>query len=100
MISQATFLFWFGLVSFFSSPFIIPFYALFVKNELSFIQKYSLIYVKFGSIHSILLMIGFCLSMEMDFMLEFVLIFFTLSYIFWKCNRLLIRDGIKQEIIL
>lgn len=94
-ISSDDFLFLFFIAVFFSNPFIIGFYSLFYKKTLPFFDRYALIYVKVWSIQIMLLSIGFCLSLERDFLLPYFIILFIICYIQIKCNNKLLKDKEK-----
>lgn len=94
-MSEETFLLLFGTFVFLSSPIMIIFYSLFFKNNLSFSQKYSLIYLKFSSIHIVLLVIGFCLSTEMNTLTAYFIITIIVLYIWDRCNNKVISEKLK-----
>lgn len=96
-ISSDNFLFLFFIAVFFCSPLMISFYTLFYKKNLPFFDRYGLICVKLWSIQTILLSIGFCLSLERDFLLPYFIILFIICYVYIKCNNKLLKDKEKLQ---
>ena len=94
-ISSDDFLLYFFVAVFFCSPLMISFYTLFYKKNLPFFDRYRLICVKLWSVQIILLSIGFCLSLERDFLEIYFIILFIICYIYLKCNNKLLKDKEK-----
>lgn len=91
-ISSDDFLLCFFIAVFFVNPLILVFYAFFYKKNLPFFDRYRLICVKLWLLQVILLSIGFCLSLERNFLLPYFIILFIICYIYLKCNNQLLKD--------
>lgn len=97
-ISSDDFLFYFFVAVFFCSPLMISFYTLFYKKDLPFFERYSLICVKLWLFQIILLSIGFCLSLERDFLIPYFIILFVICYLYTKCNNKLLKEKLHNSI--